>query len=84
MPIVSHRNAVFLASEVAGVAVDPAIVRRYEGADRARGEALAVEISLGAAEGMAPYVDGFYLMTPFGRTGLMVRIMEEIRRRGLA
>ncbi len=84
MPIVSHRNAVFLASEVAGVAVDPAIVRRYEGADRARGEDLAVEISLGAAEGMAPFVDGFYLMTPFGRTGLMVRIMEEIRRRGLA
>ena len=84
MPIVSHRNALFLASEVAGVAVDPAIVARYEGADRARGEELAVEISVQAAADMAPYVDGFYLMTPFGRTGLIVRIMEEIRRMGLA
>lgn len=84
MPIVSHRNALFLASEVAGVAVDPAIAARYEGADRARGEALAVEISVQAAADMADFVDGFYLMTPFGRTGLVVRIMEEIRRRGLA
>lgn len=83
MPIVSHKNALFLSSEVAGVAVDESIVQRYEGADRARGEELAVEISTQAAEDMAPYVDGFYLMTPFGRTGLMARIMDELRARGL-
>ena len=28
---------------------------------------------------IAPYVDGFYLMTPFQRTGLICRIMESIR-----
>jgi homocysteine S-methyltransferase len=79
MPIVSGRNAVYLQREVHGVIVDDDIVTRYEGADREQGEALALEISLEAARRMRELVDGFYLMTPFGRTGLVCRIMDEIR-----
>ena len=30
--------------------------------------------------GMAPYVDGYFLITPFSRTALIARIMEQIRR----
>ena len=55
----------------------------YAGADRTRGEVLAEQISLAAARAMAPYIDGFYLMTPFKRTGLMARIMGRIRADGL-
>lgn len=84
MPVVSHRNALFLNSEVAGVTVDERIVRAYEGVDRAQGEALAEEISAAVAARIAPYVDGFYLMTPFGRTALMARIMARIRADGNA
>ena len=80
MPIVSRRNALFMNSEIAGISVDEAIIDRYEGADRARGEELALEISADIALRIAPYVDGYYLVTPFGRTALIVRIMEEIRR----
>lgn len=79
IPVVSHRNALFMNSEVAGITVDPEIIRRYEGLDRQQGEELAVKISLAIAREIAPYVDGFYLMTPFGRTNLMVRIMDAIR-----
>lgn len=79
LPIVSKRNAVFLQREVHGVVVDDAIVERYEGADREQGEALALEISVEAARAMRELVDGFYLMTPFGRTGLVCRIMGAIR-----
>ncbi len=79
MPIVSQRNAIFLQREVHGVVVDDSIIDRYEGADRARGEELAVEISVDAARVMRALVDGYYLMTPFGRTGLVCRIMETIR-----
>ena len=79
LPIVSRRNAVFLQREVHGVIVDDAIVARYEGADREQGEALALEISLAAARQMHELVDGYYLMTPFGRTGLVCRIMDAIR-----
>ena len=60
-----------------------AVIRRYEGADRARGEELALEISLAAAKAAAPCADGFYLMTPFGRVGLMERLIEALRGEGL-
>ena len=80
IPIVSHRNALFMNSEVAGITVDPQIISMYEGLDREAGEKLAVKISTAVAEAIGPYVDGYYLMTPFGRTGLMGRIMDEIRK----
>ena len=79
IPIVSHRNALFMNSEVAGITVDPQIISMYEGLDREAGEKLAVKISTAVAEAIGPYVDGYYLMTPFGRTGLMGRIMDKIR-----
>lgn len=79
MPIVSHRNALYLSREVAGIRVDESTVSRYEGADRERGEELALEISCSLARRMSPFVDGYFLMTPFSRTSLMVRIMEALR-----
>lgn len=79
IPIVSHRNALFMNSEVAGITVDDRIVDMYQGLDREAGEALAVKISTAVAQEIAPYVDGYYLITPFGRTGLMARIMDAIR-----
>ena len=79
MPIISHRNALYLKNEVAGIRVDEATVSRYEGADRARGEELALELSCSLARRMREYVDGYYLITPFSRTALMARIMEQIR-----
>ena len=84
IPVVSQKNALFMNSEIAGITVDERIIKAYEGADRERGEELAVEISSRVAQGIAPYVDGFYLMTPFGRTGLMARIIDSIRSDGLA
>lgn len=79
IPIVSHRNALFMNSEVAGITVDDRIVDMYQGLDREAGEALAVKISTAVAQEIAHYVDGYYLITPFGRTGLMARIMDAIR-----
>jgi homocysteine S-methyltransferase len=84
MPVVSERNARFMNSEIAGITVDEKIIELYRGADRAKGEALAVEISTEIAGQIAPYVDGFYVITPFGRTGLIGRIIENIRKAGLA
>ena len=78
--MVSHRNALFMNSEVSGITVDGRIIQMYEGLDRAQGEDLAVKISAAVAGEIRPYIDGYYLMTPFGRTGLMARIMEQIRQ----
>jgi homocysteine S-methyltransferase len=84
MPVVSERNARFMNSEIAGITVDEKIIDLYRGADREKGENLAVEISTEIARQIAPYVDGFYIITPFGRTGLVVRIIDSIRKAGLA
>ena len=79
MPIVSHRNALFLNSEVAGIRIDAETVSRYEGLDRAGAEELALELSCSMARRMRDFVDGYFLITPFSRTALMVRIMEQLR-----
>ena len=79
MPIVSDRNALFMNSEIAGIEVSREIIERYHGADREHGEELAVEISVDMAQQMQDFVDGYYIITPFGRTGLVGRIMEGIR-----
>ena len=63
-----------------GIHIDEDIIRRYEGAGRAEGEALGLEISLAAAKAAAPHADGFYLMTPFNRVELMERLIAALRR----
>jgi len=78
-PVVSHKNACFLNNEISGMRVCDEIVALYEGLDRAAAEDLAVTISEKVAEAIAPYTDGFYLMTPFKRVELMGRILEKIR-----
>ncbi len=80
MPVVSQRNALYMENEINGIHVEESIIRRYEGADRARGEALGLEISLEMARAAAPYADGFYLMTPFNRVGLMEQLIAALRR----
>ena len=78
-PVISYRNACFLNNEVAGIKLDQTLIDRYAGKNRDEGEALAEEISLEIARTIAPFVDGFYLMTPFQRTELMGRIIRGIR-----
>ena len=79
LPIVSQRNALYMSSEVPGIAVDERIVALYAGTDRETAEELAIRICCAAAKEMAPHVDGYYLITPFGRTGLMTRLMAALR-----
>ena len=83
MPVVSQRNALFMNSEIAGITVDEKIIQLYEGKNREEGEDLAVEISTEVARRMAETVDGFYIITPFGRAQLVARIIQQIRQNGL-
>ena len=78
-PVVSEKNARFLQSEVHGITVDEAVVRAYAGLDRAQGEELAVLLCETAARRIAPFTDGYYIMTPFQRVGLVCRVMGATR-----
>ena len=77
-PVVSHRNACFLNNEISGMHVCDEIIDLYQGLDREAAEDLAVRISAEVAKAIAPHVDGYYLMTPFKRVGLMARILKEL------
>ncbi len=79
IPIVSERNARFMDAEIRGMRVDPEVIRMFEGLDRRQGEDKGFELSLAMAERIAPYTDGYYLITPFRRTALMSRLVRAIR-----
>jgi len=79
LPVVSLRNAQFLDSEVNGIQVEPELLQRFAGLDKAAGEALGLEVAFGVAKAALPYADGLYLMTPFQRVGLMETLIARIR-----
>ncbi len=79
LPIVSHRNAMFINNEIPGITVSQDIVDRYEGKTKEECAQIAVEISTHFAREMAPYVDGFYLITPFQRVEIITQLIENIR-----
>lgn len=82
MPLVSYRNAMFVRNEMPGIHVSDEIVVRYrEDMSREEAEEVAVQVSLEIADRLYEIADGFYFMTPFNRTGLIVRIMQAIRDR---
>lgn len=80
IPVVSYRNACFMQSEVSGIRISEEIIEMYKDKDREEGEVLAVKISTEIARQISPYVDGYYLITPFLRVNLMTRIMDGIRK----
>lgn len=81
MPIVSERNARFMDSEIHGINVDPKLIEMYAGKDRSQAESLAVDISTEIMTRIADYVDGFYIMTPFGRTSLVSGIIKRYQEK---
>ena len=78
-PVVSEKNARFLQSEVHGITVDEAVVRASAGLDRAHGEDMAVRLCREAASRISPFVDGYYMMTPFQRVELVCRVIRATR-----
>ena len=79
MPVVSERNARFMESEISGIHVEERIINAYHGLNRAEAEELAVQLSLEIAKDITPYIDGYYIITPFARTALVARIVKGLK-----
>jgi homocysteine S-methyltransferase len=79
MPIVSYKNACFMNNEIAGITVDDEIVEMYRDLSKEDAAELAVELSVKMAARIAPYVDGYYLITPFKRIDIILEIIKGIR-----
>lgn len=79
MPVVSYRNATFMNSEMAGIEVQDEIIQMYEGKNREEGEKLAYDISVKIIDEIRDYVDGYYVITPFKRVNLILKIVNYIK-----
>lgn len=80
LPIVSHRNAVYMNNEISGIEVDDEIIDLYEGTTRAEAQKLAVAISCKTMDEMRSYIDGYYLITPFHRVEIIADLMTHIHK----
>jgi len=79
MPIVSHRNACYMNSEISGISISDEIISKYEGLDKEDASRFAVSLTTEIAQSMADYVDGYYMITPFMRTDLICEIMNNLK-----
>ncbi|MBI2933288.1 MAG: bifunctional homocysteine S-methyltransferase/methylenetetrahydrofolate reductase [Planctomycetes bacterium] len=79
LPMVSARNAEFLAHEVPGIAMPAALVERMksvpEEAQRDEGMKIAFELADAAAE----FAPGFYIIPPFGNIRQAIELAGHIR-----
>lgn len=83
MPLVSYKNAMFVCNEMPGIHITKEIVDSYSpDMTREEAEAVATKLSVGIAEKLYDIADGFYMMTPFNRAGLISNIITEIRKIG--
>jgi methionine synthase / methylenetetrahydrofolate reductase(NADPH) len=76
-PLVSFRNAEFLANEVPGVTVPDAVVERMRNAQRHGKEAAVAEgvaIAREMLEQVRPFVQGAQVSAPFGRVPLALEV----------
>lgn len=79
IPVVSHRNAVFMNSEIGGIVISQDIIDAYEGLSKENSKKLAVEISLDFMKEIENTVDGFYLITPFNNVKLIGDIITSYK-----
>lgn len=79
LPIVSHRNATFINNEIPGITVCEEIVERYLDKEKDECTQEAIYISTEIAKSISPYLDGYYLITPFTRVDVMVEIIKNIK-----
>jgi homocysteine S-methyltransferase len=80
-PLISARNAEFLANEVPGVTVPEVVLRRMRTAnERSKEHALAEGIAIAreVMEQVRPSVQGVQVSAPFGRADLALQVLETV------
>ncbi|NIN71045.1 MAG: bifunctional homocysteine S-methyltransferase/methylenetetrahydrofolate reductase [Gemmatimonadetes bacterium] len=80
-PLVSYRNAEFMANEVPGVVVPDAILGRMQrasdsGKEAAMDEGLAIAREM--VETLEPHVQGVQVSAPFGKVGFALQVFDAL------
>ena len=80
MPLISGRNARYMAENVPGVHVPGAMVERLESAGDGAAE-LGLELAYEFVETVRSWCAGVYLIPLLGRTDGIVRLVRQLRGR---
>jgi homocysteine S-methyltransferase len=81
IPVVSYKNACFMNNEISGISISEDIVEMYRDISREEASELAVRISVQFAKEIGPFVDGYYIITPFKRIDIVTKIISRILNR---
>lgn len=80
MPIVTYRNALFLNNELPGVNIPQEYIDRFNiDMSKEEAEEIGINLAVELALKIKPYVDGFYLLTPFNRIEMMMKILRKVK-----
>lgn len=79
IPIVSYKNACFMNNEISGIDVSEEIIEQYKDISKDEATKLAVKISTEIADKISPYIDGYYIITPFKRIDIVGEIVSYIK-----
>jgi 5,10-methylenetetrahydrofolate reductase len=78
-PFTSYKNAEFMANEVPGVVVPPALLDRMAGAASPEdGRRIGVRIACELIEELSPHVAGFAVSAPFGNVRIPLAVLGRI------
>ena len=58
------------------------LILKYRHTDKEEARKLAITLSAEAAQRMEPYVNGYYIITPFSRIDIVTEIIRAIRPAG--
>lgn len=78
MPLVSEKNAKFMANEMGGISVPDQVVKAFlPGMSREEGEAVGVGIAREVIRELEGVADGYYFMLPFNRVYLVEQCLQD-------
>lgn len=80
LPVAGYNNAVFLNSEVPGMRIPDALIKRLEGQPKADEKAISLEFSRSMIDRVKEYCDGIYLMTPLKKLGFVYELVDYINK----
>lgn len=79
LPIVSYKNAQFLNNELPGVHIPQEYMSKFsQDMSREEAEEIGIELSVEIINKMKEHVNGIYLITPFNRIEMIMKIIERI------
>ncbi|MFL0196529.1 bifunctional homocysteine S-methyltransferase/methylenetetrahydrofolate reductase [Clostridium sp. WILCCON 0269] len=79
IPIISYKNACFMDNEISGIKVSEEIIQLYKDISKEEAIKLAIKISTEIAKKIHPYIDGYYLITPFKRIDIVSEVINNIK-----